>query len=78
MASRGLAWVRLESYLLALKLIVASRDEDDSRRRQVKDVGREVLRNVAGFFSRSMTTFPVPDGWDTTFQHSPQTSELVL
>ena len=68
----------LEACLLVLKLIVASRDEDDSRRRQVKDVGREVLRNVAGFFSRPMTTFPVSDGWDTTFQHGPQTSELAL
>ena len=65
-AQEGARVVGLEAYLLALKLIVASRDEDDSRRRQVKDVGREVLRNVAGFFSSPMTTFTVPDGRDST------------
>ena len=67
-----------EACQLVLELIVASRDEYDGRRRQVDDVGREVLRNVTGFFSRPMPTFPVSDGWDTTFQHGPQTSELVL
>ncbi len=61
-----------------LLLLIALREEDDCRRRQVQDVGSEIRRYVAALLSRTMTAFPVPDGRDSTLQDSPQTSELAL
>ena len=61
-----------------LLLLIALREEDDCRRRQVQDVGSEIRRYVAALLSRTMTAFPVPDGRDSTLQDSPQTGELAL